>query len=226
MRSDLVFVSKLVVATRNKGKAAEFRTLLAPLGIEVLSLLEAGGAVPEVDEDRETFAGNAEKKARAAAEALGLPALADDSGLCVDALGGEPGVRSARYAGEPSSDERNNAKLLRELAAAREAGGATSGGGGDVALSPARFVCALALYDPATGETVRAEGSCEGVIVPEPRGESGFGYDPLFFVPELGKTFAEMTEEEKNRISHRGRALAQLRSELERMSGGNGGGAF
>ncbi|WP_199618414.1 XTP/dITP diphosphatase [Paenibacillus alkalitolerans] len=196
--------TSIVIATRNAGKAAEFRSMLAPLGIEVRSLLDIDAKLPEVEEDGETFADNAEKKARAAAEALGVPALADDSGLCVDALNGAPGVRSARYAGAGSSDEQNNAKLLSELS--REERGESSG---------ARFVCALALHDPSARETLHAEGACEGVIVREPRGTNGFGYDPLFYVPELGKTFAEMSDEEKNLISHRGRALRNFIAVLE-----------
>jgi len=207
----------IVIATRNAGKAAEFRAMLAPLGIEVLSLLDLPeGASPEVEEDGETFAANAEKKARAAAAALGRPALADDSGLCVDALDGAPGVYSARYAGEPSNDARNNEKLLRELAAR---GAKTEAADGTPALSRARFVCALALHDPATGETSFAEGECEGVIVPEARGDGGFGYDPLFYVPELGKTFAQLDKDEKNRISHRGRAMRAFADELAARKG-------
>lgn len=202
----------IVVATRNAGKAAEFRAMLAPLGIEVLSLLDLpDGAVPDVVEDGDTFAANAEKKARAAAVALGRPALADDSGLCVDALGGEPGVYSARYAGEPSSDARNNEKLLRELASR----GAREPAGGEGALSAAQFRCALALHDPETGETLFAEGACEGVILAAPRGEGGFGYDPLFYVPAVGKSFAELDKAEKNRLSHRGEALRALAAKLD-----------
>lgn len=201
----------VVVATRNAGKAEEFRALLAPLGIEVKSLLDMPeSAVPDVVEDGDTFEANAEKKARAAALALNCPALADDSGLCVDALNGEPGVYSARYAGEPSNDRSNNEKLLRELAARAQNKPTVEG---VEALSPARFVCALALYIPGDGgdrdsaRTIFAEGSCEGVIISEPRGDGGFGYDPLFYVFEFGRTFAELSREEKNRISHRGKAL-------------------
>jgi XTP/dITP diphosphohydrolase len=202
----------IVIATRNKGKAAEFRKLLSPLGVTVLSLLDMPeGAVPEVEEDGDTFRANAEKKARAAAVALGRPALADDSGLCVDALGGAPGVYSARYAGEPSSDERNNAKLLQELAAT----GTRRIVDGVETLSPAAFVCALALYHPATGETTFADGTCEGLIIPEARGNDGFGYDPLFYVPAFGKTFAEMDAGEKNSVSHRGQAMRDFTARLQ-----------
>lgn len=202
----------IVVATRNGGKAAEFRSMLGPLGYEVLTLADlAETAVPEVEEDGETFAENALKKARTAALALNLPALADDSGLCVDALGGAPGVRSARYAGEPSDDARNNAKLLDEL---RTRGAEALASDGTPALSAARFVCALALYDPADGGTVAAEGECAGWIVSEARGSGGFGYDPLFYVPALGKTFGEAAPEEKHRLSHRGAALRALAAKL------------
>ena len=202
----------IVVATRNRGKAAEFRAMLAPLGLEVKTLADfPDGAVPEVEEDGETFSENALKKARSAALALGLPALADDSGLCVNALGGEPGVRSARYAGEPADDARNNAKLLAEL---RARGAQAAAPDGTPALSPARFVCALALYDPADESVLAAEGACEGWIVPEARGSGGFGYDPLFYVPALGKTFGEAAPEEKHRLSHRGAALRGLADKL------------
>jgi XTP/dITP diphosphohydrolase len=206
-------LKSIVVATRNKGKAAEFRDMLAPLGYEVLSLLDLpeADAMPDVVEDGDTFAANAEKKAREAARALGRPALADDSGLVVDRLGGAPGVYSARYAGEPSDDARNNAKLLRELAAAGEP---RETGEGAIALSAARFVCVLALHDPETNETTFAEGACEGFILDEARGSGGFGYDPLFYAPSLGKTFGEASAAEKHAISHRGAALRALAEKL------------
>ncbi|WP_309120330.1 XTP/dITP diphosphatase [Paenibacillus sp.] len=203
----------IVVATRNKGKAAEFREMLAPLGYEVLSLLDMpDSAAPDVVEDGATFAANAEKKARSAAAALGRPALADDSGLVVDALNGAPGVYSARYAGEDADDARNNEKLLRELAARGERREGVAPGA--AALSAARFVCTLALHDPETNETTFAEGSCEGFILDEARGAGGFGYDPLFYSPALGKTFGEATPEEKHRLSHRGQALRALAEKL------------
>ncbi|TLS53487.1 XTP/dITP diphosphatase [Paenibacillus antri] len=203
----------IVVATRNKGKAAEFREMLAPLGYEVLSLLDMpDSAAPDVVEDGATFAANAEKKARSAAAALGRPALADDSGLVVDALDGAPGVYSARYAGENADDARNNEKLLRELAARGERREDVAPGA--AALSAARFVCALALHDPETNETTFAEGACEGFILDEARGAGGFGYDPLFYSPALGKTFGEATPEEKHRLSHRGQALRAMAEKL------------
>lgn len=209
---------RMVIATRNAGKAAEFRALFAPLGIEVESLLDVEQAVPEVEEDGDTFSANAEKKARAVAEALGAAALADDSGLCVDALGGAPGVRSARYAGEPSNDARNNALLLDNLRG-RQADGVLPPNAPPNALSTARFVCALALVDPTQERVWKAEAACEGVIVAEARGEGGFGYDPLFYVPSLGKTFAEMDRSEKNANSHRGKALRAFVAQLEGAGG-------
>ncbi|MBO9610100.1 MAG: XTP/dITP diphosphatase [Paenibacillaceae bacterium] len=196
----------VLIATRNKGKAREFAAMFAELGKEVRSLHDYPD-MPEVAETGETFAANAYLKASAIARIAGVPVLADDSGLCVDALGGAPGVYSARYAGEHAADADNNAKLLRELAAI---------GAGDAAgrLSPARFVCALALVDPVSGRTVAAEGECAGWIVSEPRGEGGFGYDPLFCVPAYGKTMAELPAETKQRISHRAQALERLLAAL------------
>ncbi|WP_166240409.1 non-canonical purine NTP pyrophosphatase [Paenibacillus turpanensis] len=206
----------IVVATRNAGKVKEFAHAFAELGVAVRSLADYPEA-PEVVEDGATFADNALKKAKTIAEALGVAALADDSGLCVDELDGAPGVYSARYAGEPSSDEQNNAKLVRELRRVRglelEAGGLPDFGAEDEGTEPfgtARFVASLAYYDPASGEVLRAEGTCEGEIIPEPRGEGGFGYDPHFYVPQLGKTMAELTVAEKQQISHRGKALERL----------------
>jgi XTP/dITP diphosphohydrolase len=154
-----------------------------------------------VEEDGETFAANAAKKAREVAAAAGLPALADDSGLEVDALDGAPGVRSARYAGAGHDDAANNRRLLAELA------------GVPTARRTARFRCAVALADPRgpLGDTVEIrEGACAGVILESPRGHNGFGYDPLFLYPELGRTFAELSLEEKGRLSHRARALAAM----------------
>lgn len=197
----------LVVATKNRGKAREFASMFEPLGVRALSLHDVD-PVPDVVEDGDTFLANARKKARAVAEQLRLPVLADDSGLCVDLLGGAPGVYSARYAGEGAGDAANNDKLLRELA--RRLPDDFSG----QLLSPARFVCSLVLYDPASGEEIRAEGECAGYIVKEPRGGGGFGYDPLFYVPEYGRTMAELDPETKNRISHRARAIKKLLEQL------------
>lgn len=198
---------ELIVATRNRGKTKEFAKAFGELGVSVRDLNETEG-VPEIEETGATFAENALIKAKAAAEALGLPVLADDSGLCVDALGGQPGVYSARYAGEGAADADNNAKLLRELKAREAEGGLHEPGPG--LYGSARFVSALVLYAPAEGRQLTAEGTVDGFILKEPRGEGGFGYDPLFWLPEYGKSMAELTLEEKNAVSHRGRALRRL----------------
>jgi len=192
-----------VFATRNKGKLVELRALLP--GLDVRSLDELDRAVPEVVEDADTFAGNASKKAREVALATGCPALADDSGLEVDALGGAPGVYSARYAGVGHDDAANNAKLLAALA------------GVPAARRTARFRAALALADVAgaLGDRVlAADGVCEGVILDAPRGTGGFGYDPLFFAPELAMTFAEAGVGSKSQLSHRARAMAAMKPQL------------
>lgn len=186
----------IVFATGNRGKQLELEALLRPLGFSVVSPT-AAGVEPTVEEDAPTFAGNAEKKARHVSRSSGLPALADDSGLEVDALSGRPGVHSARYAGPERSDAANNAKLLAELAAVPDE------------RRTARFRCALALALP-DGQLLTVEGTCEGRILREPRGAGGFGYDPLFLVGDTGRTLAEMELDEKNRVSHRGRALRAL----------------
>lgn len=196
--------------------------MLADFGLQVSSLYDYP-EVPNVVEDGETFMANAEKKARETARALGVPVLADDSGLCVDALDGRPGVYSARYAGADAGDEANNRKLLQELHELHELSPSMPNceSKGDAPLrmlSAARFVCTLALYDPIKDDWVRAEGECSGFIVAQPRGENGFGYDPLFYVPSLGRTMAELNPQEKNRISHRGQALAQLAEKLRTPS--------
>lgn len=201
--------SVIVVATRNQGKVREFAHALAFLGKPVKSMYDYP-EVPEIVEDGETFAENARKKAKTAGDLLGQAVLADDSGLCVDLLGGSPGVYSARYAGEGAADEDNNFKLLRELEKQKQ--------GEDTEqplLSTARFVCHLALYDPATGEFTEASGSVEGWITSMPAGDGGFGYDPLFYLPEYEKTMAELTLEEKQAISHRGAALRALAAKLK-----------
>jgi len=200
----------LVFATRNRGKVVELRALLP--GTEVLAIDEAearlGRAIPEVDEDGDTFAANAAKKAREVSAATGLPALADDSGLEVDALDGAPGVVSARWAqlaGEGEGDAANNARLLRELAGVPDAG------------RTARFRSALAVADVtgALGDAVlTADGTCEGVILTAPRGTGGFGYDPLFYSAELGATFAEAGVGPKSGVSHRARAMRSLAPKL------------
>lgn len=197
---------ELLLASGNAKKLAEVRALLEPLGVRVVAPAEVGG-LPDVVEDRPDFAGNARKKACAAAERTGRWCLADDSGLEVDALGGAPGVRSARYAGEPSDDARNNAKLLEELTGTPEAD------------RGARFVCALALADPSGAVALEVEGTTRGRILDAPRGTRDFGYDPLFLFteeghPQTGRGFAELELDEKSAVSHRGRALRALLEDL------------
>ncbi len=190
---------RLLVATGNEGKVREIRREIerAELaGVEMILPRQIGGG-PSVNEDQPDFVGNAVKKARAFALDTGLLTLAEDSGLCVDALGGAPGVFSARYAGEPCDDLANNRKLLAALR--------------DVppVRRTARFVCAAALAHPRA-TLITMSDQLEGMIALAPRGTGGFGYDPLFFVPELGRTTAELSPEEKARISHRGKALRRL----------------
>ena len=189
---------KLLVATTNRGKLAEIAAFLTPLRIDLFSLNDLYHP-PTVVEDGETFEANALKKARAFAAFSGLPTLADDSGLEVEALGGAPGVHSARYSGPEADDARNNAKLLAKLAAVPEARRA------------ARFVCVLALIVPGASDAERLfRAECRGRIAFAPRGTRGFGYDSLFLYPPLGQTFGELEQETKSRVSHRGLALKQL----------------
>ncbi len=186
----------LVVATRNAGKLKEIRRLMAEVGIDVMGL-ESFPDLPPIAEDGETFAANAQTKALTLARFCGRPALADDSGLEVEALDGLPGVHSARYAGDAASDADNNRKLLTALA--------------DIP-APKRhgaFRCAMAYCLP-DGSCTLFDGKVSGLILEAPRGEGGFGYDPLFLVPEYAKTFAELPLDIKNRISHRGQALRQV----------------
>jgi len=191
----------LVVATGNPGKLREFRSLLAGLPFELVSLADLRVASPR--ETGSTFMANALLKARHAAAASGAAAIADDSGLEVDALGGAPGIYSARYAGTDADDGANNAKLLAALE-----GRPPQGRG-------ARYRCALAFFDAAADTLLTAEGVWEGTILDEPRGTGGFGYDPYFWLPELGRTAAELDPEEKNRRSHRGIALRALRDQID-----------
>lgn len=195
----------LLIATHNQGKLREYRALLADLPLTVVNLDEAGIAF-DVDETGTTFAENALLKARAYAQATGLLTWADDSGLEVDALDGAPGVYSARYAGPGASDEDRYRKLVRELAAM------------PAAPRTARFRCVVALVTP-DGQAYTTDGTCEGEIIDEPRGSHGFGYDPVFFLPELDQTMAELPPEVKNRISHRGRASVAARELLARLLG-------
>lgn len=186
---------KLVIASNNPGKLREISQILAPLGIEVLP--QSAFGVPEADEPHDTFIENALAKARHAAGLTGLPALADDSGLCVDALGGAPGVHSARYAGEPRSDARNNAKLLEVL--------------GERPDRQAHYYCVIVVMHHAQDpRPLIAQGLWRGEILRSPRGSGGFGYDPLFLDPEFGQTGAELAPARKNLMSHRGKALVLL----------------
>lgn len=196
-------MKKLVLASNNAKKMKELNALLAPLGFEVIPQGQLG--IPEAEEPHCTFVENALAKARHAAQHSGLPALADDSGLCVKVLGGAPGVISARYAqtsaDEPKSDARNNEKLLADLANQTD--------------RRAHFVSCLVLCRSADDpQPIIAEGEWHGEIVDQYRGDGGFGYDPLFFVPEFGQTAAELDAETKNRVSHRGRAMQKL---IERL---------
>ena len=192
---------KVVIATGNAGKLAELQAMLAPLQIEAVA--QSAFDVPEAEETGLTFVENAILKARNAARHCGLPAIADDSGLEVDALNGQPGIYSARYAGTPSNDAANNDKLLQALAGLPED------------QRTARFQClAVFMRDADDPVPVIAQGSWEGRILTAPRGSNGFGYDPLFFVPEQGCSSAELTAETKNRLSHRGQALALLCRQL------------
>lgn len=195
---------KLLVATTNPGKIRELRDLLAPLGLSVVSFADEGmSPPPPVEETEQSFEGNARLKAAAYADFYKLPALADDSGLAVDFLGGAPGVQSARYSGPEASDASNVRKLLSELGSISES------------ERKARFVCVLCLALPG-GQQWQFRGECRGKIAPEPAGEGGFGYDPVFICDELpGRTFAQITPEEKASVSHRGRAVQELVRRLE-----------
>ncbi|MBQ3703690.1 MAG: XTP/dITP diphosphatase [Oscillospiraceae bacterium] len=190
---------KLIIASNNAHKLTEMKAILAPFFDDVQSMREAG-IEHETVEDGETFMENAVKKARELAEISGCCAIADDSGLCVDTLGGAPGVYSARYSGVHGDDKANNAKLLRELEGVENRG--------------AHYACAIALAWP-DGRLLTAEDYLYGEIAHDERGSNGFGYDPLFLIPELGLRTAEISPEEKNRISHRGKALRQLVEKLK-----------
>lgn len=191
----------LVLATRNKGKTREFAELLNHPSIEIRNL-DDFGPIPEVVEDGATFDDNAYKKSSFTARILGYPALADDSGLCVDALGGAPGVISARYAGENATDAENVRKMLDAVKNEKN--------------RKAAFKCVISIAVPG-GAALTYEGECKGVIIDEPKGDNGFGYDPIFYYPELGKTFAQLSIEEKGRVSHRGKALQELAKEMEKI---------
>ena len=191
---------KLVLASDNRHKLVEFRELFKPFGVDLLSKAEAG-FFDEVEENGATFAENAFIKAEAVMRATHLPAIADDSGICVDALGGQPGVFSARYTGNHADSDQDRCRLvLKNL--------------GNDPHRTARFVCALCCVFP-NGDVLRAEGKCEGDILYAPQGDNGFGYDPIFRPRGFDRSMAELTMEEKNAISHRGRALAIFREEWE-----------
>ncbi len=199
MNDGRIAIRRLVLASSNEGKLREFRRLLSPLGVDVIAQAELG--ISEADEPHATFVENALAKARHASARAKLPALSDDSGLCVRALGGAPGVQSARYAGEPRSDARNNAKLIEALRGVPE--------------RRAHYACVLALVRHADDpEPIIAEGTWHGTIVDVPLGEGGFGYDPHFLDPSTGMTGAELPLETKNALSHRGKAIRALVARL------------
>ncbi|HJA71737.1 MAG TPA: RdgB/HAM1 family non-canonical purine NTP pyrophosphatase [Candidatus Lachnoclostridium stercoravium] len=196
---------KIVFATGNQGKMREVRLILADLGMEILSMKEAGADV-DIVEDGKTFGENAEIKARAVWKKTGGIVLADDSGLVVDYLGGEPGIYSARYMGEDTSYEIKNQAIIDRV---KEAKGAERS---------ARFVCAIAAVLP-DGRVLHTEAAMEGQIAEKPAGTGGFGYDPILYIPEFGVTSAELTIEQKNKISHRGKALELMKEELKKLYG-------
>jgi XTP/dITP diphosphohydrolase len=191
----------IVIATRNPGKTAEIRHLLDGFPVDIKNLSDFG-PIPDVEEDGTTFEENAYKKSSFTARVLGYPALADDSGLTVPALNGAPGVFSARYGGEGLSDEDRCRKLLSEMKARQD--------------RRAAFECVISLAVPA-GPALTYEGRCEGLLLEAPVGANGFGYDPVFFYPPFSKTFAQLTREEKSRVSHRGKALRELREEFGKV---------
>lgn len=193
---------QIVLATKNKGKIAEMRALLAPLDIEVLSLADFA-PIADAVEDGDTFADNAQIKARYYFAHTHVPCLADDSGLEVDVLDGRPGVYSARYSGEGATDESNNDKVLAEMAEVADD------------KRTARFRCAMALV--GTDVNLTADGTCEGVLLRERRGDGGFGYDPIFYVPQFERTLAQLSQEEKNAISHRGQAVRKMAAQIAEL---------
>jgi XTP/dITP diphosphohydrolase len=195
-----LIMQKLVLASNNAGKVREFQALLAPLSFQVVPQGDLG--IPSAEEPHHTFVENALAKARHASAASGLPALADDSGICAHALNGQPGVLSARYAGEPANDAANNQKLIHELRGKDDRG--------------AHYVCALVFVNsPSDPEPIIVQTRWYGSFIEEAKGVNGFGYDPHFFLPELGLTAAELEPQQKNAISHRGQALRELIEQLK-----------
>lgn len=194
-------MKEFIIATKNKGKVEEFRTMFGKKGFLVKSLLDYP-ELPEVEETGKTFAENAVLKAETISQMIHKPVIADDSGLAVDALGGEPGVYSARYAGMEKDDRKNIEKVLKKMEGVKN--------------RKARFVCVLALAVPGE-KTVTVEGVCEGEIAMKPIGSNGFGYDPIFFLTDKGKTMAQLEKSEKNEISHRGKALKKLEAMIEKL---------
>jgi XTP/dITP diphosphohydrolase len=195
---------EVIVATRNRGKIREFRDALKGLNLRIYGLSDFPD-VPEIEEDGDSFTENALKKARFYSTYFGKLTLADDSGLEVESLKGEPGVHSARYAGEGASTQENNQKLLSEMQ------------GIPISKRGARFRCIIAVKSPG-GREVLVEGSCKGRIGFKEKGRKGFGYDPLFILPRDGKTMAQLSLEEKNRVSHRGKALRKIRKIIQSFS--------
>lgn len=191
---------KFIIASKNKKKIAELERILNPLGITAVTEDDLNIIIPEVDETGSTFSENAFLKANSASLASGLPAIADDSGLCVDALGGEPGIYSSRYSGEGANDKKNNDLLIEKLKDVKKEN------------RNAKFCCAICVVFP-NGDKIECFGECKGSIGFEPKGENGFGYDPYFYVGE--KSFAELSSCEKDKISHRGNALRELKTKLK-----------
>ena len=191
----------IVIATRNKGKKSEITDLLKGFPVDIKGL-DDFGTIPHIEEDGDTFDENAYKKASLTARILGFPALADDSGLLAEALEGAPGVLSARYAGENATDEQRCQKLLQEMEGKSN--------------RKAAFECVISIAVP-TGPALTYEARCEGLIAEQPSGSNGFGYDPVFYYPPLNKTFGELTIEEKSHVSHRGKALRELRGEFDKV---------
>lgn len=197
----LILSTMIVIASRNQGKVKEIEEMLKGFNVQIKCVSDFG-PIPEIVEDEETFDGNAYKKASMTARFLGLPAMADDSGLEVEALNGRPGVMSARYAGEGATDADNVTKLLTEMRG--------------VENRKARFTCVVSIAVP-TGPALTYEGKCDGLITEKSAGTGGFGYDPVFFSPAYGKTFAALSMAEKNRISHRGKVFKEVVGEFDKI---------